>query len=94
MTKVTLKCVKDKCVKEEKMRRHGVIATAVAGVLVLGSLQVIAAPVNGAGIAQSVRSESPVQDARLYCHRGRVFLHWGPCHPHYWHRHYWHRHYW
>jgi hypothetical protein len=77
------------------------IMLAFAGSAFLGTPQVMAAPVNSAGIAHSLKAETPVHEARLYCHRGSVFLHWGPCrrdayaygYRPYYRRHYYRRYY-
>ncbi len=36
-------------------------------------------PVEAAPRATDKGVVAPFQEARLYCHRGNVFLHWGPC---------------
>jgi hypothetical protein len=58
------------------------VATAAIGAI--GASGALAAPANGAVIAGAAQAVSPAQEARLYCHRGRVFLHWGPCNKDLW----------
>jgi hypothetical protein len=38
-----------------------------------------ALPAVGAGLIGAPRQNNLIEDVRLYCHRGPVFLHWGPC---------------
>jgi hypothetical protein len=60
--------------------RTMLIALATVGAFgVLGTSAASAAPVNGAAIVNAADAASPMQDVRWYCHRGRVFLHWGVC---------------
>ncbi|QGM44602.1 hypothetical protein [Methylocystis heyeri] len=84
------------------MRKFLAIILAAGGMLLFNPLGAAALPVNGSIQSDSVKLQSPVQQARLYCYNrytGR-FLHWGPCggygyyRPHYYHPyHYYHRHY-
>ncbi len=90
------------------MRKLSILLALAMGFGLVSIEPISAAPINNSAIIDSVNSQSPVQEARLYCHRGPVFLHWGPCrhdawrygyggygyHRHYYHRHYYHRHYW
>jgi hypothetical protein len=62
------------------MRGFAKFLIAAAGLLgVAASVPAVAAPVAPAPIENAARDGAPVQDVRLYCHRGPVFLHWGPC---------------
>jgi len=62
------------------MNRFAAALIAAAGWLgVAASVPAAAAPIAPAPIENAARSEAPIQDVRLYCHRGPVFLHWGPC---------------
>jgi hypothetical protein len=82
------------------MRKFLAIILAAGGMLFFNPLGASALPINGSIQSDSVKLQSPVQQARLYCYNrysGR-FLHWGPCggygyyRPHYYHPYY-HRHY-
>jgi hypothetical protein len=61
------------------MRKILIAMLAVGGIGALGASVAQAAPVNGAAIVAAAEAASPIQDVRWYCHRGRVFLHWGVC---------------
>lgn len=53
---------------------------AAGGIGIFGASAASAMSVdNGSAIVGALKADSLVQDARLYCHRGPVFLHWGPC---------------
>jgi hypothetical protein len=88
------------------MGRLSKLLIAAVGLLgVAASVPAVAAPVSPAPIENALRTEAPIQDVRLYCHRNGVFLHWGPCahdrwkfnyyqpRPHYYHRPHYRRHY-
>src|ERR1017187_4754930 len=51
---------------------------AAGGIGIFAASNASAMPVSGGGIADAIRADSLVQEARVYCHRGPVFLHWGP----------------
>jgi hypothetical protein len=66
--------------EENGKMRTMLIALATVGAFgVLGASAASAAPANGAAIVAAVDTASPAQAVRWYCHRGRVFLHWGRC---------------
>jgi hypothetical protein len=80
------------------MRKIFLALLIAGGMFSFGASPAAAAPANGSAIADALKSNSLIQDARLYCYNrytGR-FLHWGPCggyHRHYYHpyyRHYYH----
>jgi hypothetical protein len=82
---------------DTEMRKFLIALLAAATIGGLGMVRATAAPVNGAAMHDALKTDSMVQDARVYCYNrysGR-FLHWGPCggywHPHYYHRYYYHR---
>jgi hypothetical protein len=91
------------------MRKFFLMLLIAGGILSIEGSPASAAPANGSAIASALKSNSLIQDVRLYCYNrytGR-FLHWGPCggyrhyyHPyyrhyyhHYYHRRHWHRYY-
>jgi hypothetical protein len=61
------------------MRKLLIATVAACGVGALSTATTIAAPADGAAILGATQAASPVEQARLYCHRGATFLHWGPC---------------
>ncbi len=65
------------------MRKLIWTAVLVAGLGMAGSPSHAAASANAAISVEQVSAVAAdpagVQEARLYCHRGPVFLHWGPC---------------
>ncbi len=65
------------------MRKMLMAALMVAGMGMFFTPSVAAVPPTGAiavdPVANQVSEPAAAQEARLYCHRGSVFLHWGPC---------------
>jgi hypothetical protein len=80
------------------MRKFFLMLLIAGGIFSIGGSPASAAPANGSAIASALKSNSLIQDVRLYCYNrytGR-FVHWGPCggyRHHYYHRRHWHRYY-
>jgi hypothetical protein len=76
------------------MRKILIALLAAFAIFGLASTSATAAPASGTTIHQALKTDSLVQQARVYCYNrytGR-FLHWGPCGGYYY-RPYYHRHY-
>jgi hypothetical protein len=67
------------------MRMLMIATLTAAGISLVCTSDTFAAPANGAAIRGAAEAATPVEQAwwvvrrRWYCHRGRVFLHWGRC---------------
>ncbi len=78
------------------MRKILIAILAAAGICSFAPLGASAAPASGTPIIEALKTNSPVQDVRLYCYNRYTgqFLHWGPCGGgYYYYRPRWHRYY-
>ena len=78
------------------MRKLIIALSTLGGIGLFSAPGVTAMPVDNTGIVDALSADSMIEDVRLYCHRGRVFLHWGACRsyrPRYYSRYYRYRRY-